>query len=83
MIKISYDMRRILKALLNMEGSIQISNTPNGTLINYTYKDGDIYIGKEFNSNKYEIGQCFEGYSTMINFTTQSSVISYLKNNFQ
>ena len=57
MIKISYDMRRILKALLNMEGSIQISNTPNGTLINYTYKDDDIYITKEFDSNKYEVGQ--------------------------
>lgn len=83
MIKISYDMRRILKALLNMEGSIQISNTPNGTLINYTYKDDDIYITKEFDSNKYEIVQYFEEYSTEINFTTQSSVINYLKNNFQ
>lgn len=83
MIKISYDMRRILKALLNMKGSIQISNTPNGTLINYTYKDDDIYITKEFDSNKYEIVQYFEEYSTEINFTTQSSVINYLKNNFQ
>ena len=83
MIKISYDMRRILKVLLNMKGNIQISNTSNGTLINYTYKDDDIYITKEFDTNKYEIVQYFEEYSTEINFTTQSSVINYLKNNFQ
>lgn len=82
MIRISDDMRRILKVLLNMKGNIQISNTPNGTLINYTYKDDDIYITKEFDTNKYEIVQYFEEYSTEINFTTQSSVINYLKNNF-
>jgi len=83
MVRISDDMRRILKVLLNMRGEVTLNEGVAGILINYMHNDVDIYIGKEFNSNKYEIGQYFEGHSIMINFTTQSSVINYLKNNFQ
>lgn len=82
-IKVKNDMRRILKQLLNMKGEIILNEGVNGTSINYLNNDVDIYIWKEFISNKYEISQHSEGYSTRINFTTQSSVINYLKNNFQ
>lgn len=83
MILINDDMRKILKVLLNMEGEVILNEGVNGTSINYLNNDVDIYIWKEFISNKYEISQHSEGHSTRINFTTQSSVISYLKNNFQ
>jgi len=82
-IKVKNDMRRILKQLLNMKGEVILNEGVNGTSINYLNNDVDIYIWKEFISNKYEISQHSEGHSTRINFTTQSSVINYLKNNFQ
>lgn len=82
-IEVKNDMRRILKQLLNMKGEVILNEGVNGTLINYLNNDVDIYIWKEFISNKYEIRQRSEGHSTMINFTTQNSVINYLKNNFR
>lgn len=73
------NMKRILKCLLNMEGEISMLN--NDDYFIYTYKNRQLFISQNTYTNKYEIEEYSEEYSTKVYFTTQSSVINYLRNN--
>lgn len=81
MIVVNKNMKRILKVLSNMQGKIVVGECSEGIFFNYIDKNVDITIYKSNSINKYEIEQYYEEYSKKIYFTTQSSVINYLRNN--
>lgn len=78
MITINYEDKRILKALFNMRGEVNICRGANGVSIVYSYKDTELIIYKSLDNRFY-----VEEEESLVCFTTPSSLINYLKNNFQ
>ena len=77
MITINYEDKRILKALFNMRGEVDICRGANGVSIVYSYKDTELIIYKSLD-NRFYVEE-----ESLVCFTTPSSLINYLKNNFQ
>ena len=84
-IQVEDDMKRILRNLLVKKVHIEIDQDNDTTVIIGTYESRrNIYIVKSKNSCKYQIDFLDETYDGEITicFSSQSSVINFLKNNF-
>ena len=84
-IQVEDDMKRILRTLLVKKVHIEIDQDNDTTVIIGTYESRrNIYIVKSKNSCKYQIDFLDETYDGEITiwFSSQSSVINFLKNNF-
>lgn len=83
--QIENDIRRIVKTLLSKNAHIEIDQDNDTTVIIGTYESRrNVYIVKDKNSCKYQIDFLDETYDGEITiwFSSQSSVINFLKNNF-
>ena len=83
MITIDNQTKRILKGLFNMRGEVTLSEGAAGIYIKYHYKNILLIICKSLDNRFYDVEQVFDDEESLVRFTTVSSVINYLKNNFQ
>lgn len=84
-IQIENDMRRILRTLSVKKVDIEINQDNDMTVIIASYESRrSVYIVKNKNSYKYQIDLLDETHYGKITiwFSSQSSVINFLKNNF-
>lgn len=82
-IEVKNDMRRILKALLDLGFEISLSQNEECTILNCNKADIRIFITKGNNYySRYEINIIYDDETdSVIYFSSQSSVINYLRNN--
>lgn len=84
-IQVEDDMKRILRTLSVKKVDVQIDQDNDTTVIIGSYKSRkNVYIVKNKNSYKYQVDLLSETYDEEITiwFSSQSSVINFLKNNF-
>lgn len=84
MITINNESKRILKQLLSKKGEVAVIESADGLSIHYNYKNISLVICKSLDNRFYEIEEIVDDVvNNLVYFTTQSSVIDYLKNNIQ